>query len=133
MQNVPPAEKKLLLWQMIGICVLVLLALVQMRRVIPGSSPVTEPSASNSSVAYEHENRRYNATQAILESLGEPGSYEEINYREFFSNSSDPKRYYQATIRFKAKDASGAYVVQRLCFHFTSEGDVTEIFTCGFH
>lgn len=131
MQNVPPAEKKLLLWQMLGICVLVLLALVQMRRIIPESSHITElmPEAN---VTVAHDSRRNNATRAIKDGLKDPASYQEIDYREFFANSSDPKRYYQASIRFKAKDATGAYAIQRLCFHFTREGVVTETFLCDY-
>ncbi|WP_247233169.1 hypothetical protein [Telluribacter sp. SYSU D00476] len=102
-----------------------------MRRAIPDPSPVTEliPEAN---VTVAHDSRRYNATKALKEGLKDPASYQEIDYREFFANSSDPNRYYQASIRFKAKDASGAYAVQRLCFHFTREGIVTETFLCDF-
>ncbi|WP_254562180.1 hypothetical protein [Dyadobacter diqingensis] len=75
-------------------------------------------------------NIRYLAKKSVKDNLKDPDSFEEIEHAEYKVTNPTPLAYYQAKIKYRAKNSFGGYVVESKCFNFLKNGVVTENYDC---
>lgn len=73
---------------------------------------------------------RYHAKKSVTDNLKDPESFEEIEHKEYRVTDPDPLVYYQASIKYRAKNSFGGYVIEKRCFNFLENGIPTKSFEC---
>lgn len=75
-------------------------------------------------------NLRYLVKSHIKENLKDPDSFQEIEHGEYELSKPTKKRFFQAFIKYRAKNSFGGYNVEKYCFDFAEDGTNTKIFQC---
>ncbi|ACT96677.1 hypothetical protein [Dyadobacter fermentans] len=73
---------------------------------------------------------RYLVKSHIKKNLKDPDSFDEIQHEEFEVTNKTKKLYYQASIKYRAKNSFGGYNVEKWCFNFDKNLQNTKVFEC---
>ena len=67
---------------------------------------------------------------SIEKNLKDPDSFEVIEHREYKVSDATPDMVYQSSLKYRAKNSFGGFVIEKRCFNFDGAGNMTKSFEC---
>ena len=136
-----PKISKSTIWFIVGVILLLCIVIGASNSAEEELKPLTKAEAkvkatadSVQTVEQYHSTKlreiRYLVKHHIKENLKDPDSFDEIDHGEYKLLEPTKKKFYQAYIKYRAKNSFGGYNVEKWCFDFDKSGDNTNVFKC---